>query len=122
MADLVHAHSARSERGVLKDEWGILYSSALMAQHWLLKVRMRLWRPMSPASSTAQITGVLLMAHGSPDNLDDMGAYLQHVRGGRATPQALVDDIRGRYQLIGGARRAARPHTCPGESPGRATQ
>ena len=48
------------------------------------------------------MTGVLLMAHGSPDNLDDMGAYLQHVRGGRATPQALVDDIRGRYQLIGG--------------------
>ena len=40
------------------------------------------------ASSTAQITGVLLMAHGSPDNLDDMGAYLQHVRGGRATTGA----------------------------------
>jgi len=54
------------------------------------------------SSSTAQITGVLLMAHGSPDNLDDMGAYLRHVRGGRATPQALVDDMRGRYQLIGG--------------------
>jgi protoporphyrin/coproporphyrin ferrochelatase len=54
------------------------------------------------SSSTAQITGVLLMAHGSPDSLDDMGAYLQHVRGGRATPQALVDDMRGRYQLIGG--------------------
>jgi ferrochelatase len=46
--------------------------------------------------------GVLLMAHGSPDNLDDMAAYLRHVRGGRPTPQALVDDIRGRYQLIGG--------------------
>jgi len=48
--------------------------------------------------------GVLLMAHGSPDNLDDMGAYLQHVRGGRVTPQVLVDDIRGRYQLIGDVR------------------
>jgi ferrochelatase len=48
------------------------------------------------------MTGVLLMAHGSPDNLDDMGPYLQHVRGGRTTPQALVDEIRGRYQLIGG--------------------
>jgi protoporphyrin/coproporphyrin ferrochelatase len=52
--------------------------------------------------STAQTTGVLLMAHGSPDHLDDMAAYLQHVRGGRPTPQALVDDIRGRYRLIGG--------------------
>jgi ferrochelatase len=54
------------------------------------------------ASQTAQTTGVLLMAHGSPDSLDDMAAYLQHVRGGRPTPQALVDDIRGRYGLIGG--------------------
>jgi ferrochelatase len=51
---------------------------------------------------TAQLTGVLLMAHGSPDSLDDMAAYLQHVRGGRPTPQTLVDDIRGRYRLIGG--------------------
>jgi protoporphyrin/coproporphyrin ferrochelatase len=53
-------------------------------------------------SPTAQLTGVLLMAHGSPDHLDDMAAYLQHVRGGRPTPQALVDDIRERYRLIGG--------------------
>jgi ferrochelatase len=51
---------------------------------------------------TAQMTGVLLMAHGSPDHLDDMAAYLQHVRGGRPTPQTLVDDMRGRYALIGG--------------------
>ena len=55
-----------------------------------------------PSSSMPQVIGVLLMAHGSPDNLDDMAAYLQHVRGGRPTPPALVDDIRGRYQLIGG--------------------
>jgi ferrochelatase len=51
---------------------------------------------------TTQLTGVLLMAHGSPDTLDDMAAYLQHVRGGRPTPPALVDDIRERYRLIGG--------------------
>jgi ferrochelatase len=30
-----------------------------------------------------------------------MAAYLQHVRGGRPTPQALVEDIQGRYRLIG---------------------
>jgi protoporphyrin/coproporphyrin ferrochelatase len=53
-------------------------------------------------SPTTELTGVLLMAHGSPDHLDDMAAYLQHVRGGRPTPQTLVDDIRGRYALIGG--------------------
>jgi ferrochelatase len=54
------------------------------------------------ATSTPPLTGVLLMAHGSPNSLDDMAAYLQHVRGGRPTPQALVEDIRGRYALIGG--------------------
>jgi protoporphyrin/coproporphyrin ferrochelatase len=54
------------------------------------------------SAPTPPIIGVLLMAHGSPDSLDDMAAYLQHVRGGRATPQTLVDDIRGRYRLIGG--------------------
>jgi ferrochelatase len=57
--------------------------------------------PMTSAP-TVQLTGVLLMAHGSPDNLDDMAAYLQHVRGGRPTPQALVEEIRQRYRLIGG--------------------
>jgi ferrochelatase len=54
------------------------------------------------STPTAQLTGILLMAHGSPDSLDDMAAYLQHVRGGRPTPPALVDDIRERYRLIGG--------------------
>jgi ferrochelatase len=56
----------------------------------------------STTSPPAQVIGVLLMAHGSPDSLGDMAAYLQHVRGGRPTPQALVDDIRERYRLIGG--------------------
>jgi ferrochelatase len=55
-----------------------------------------------PSSSMPQVIGVLLMAHGSPDHLDDMAAYLQHVRGGRPTPQALVDEMRERYALIGG--------------------
>jgi ferrochelatase len=56
----------------------------------------------APSSSVPQVIGVLLMAHGSPDHLDDMAAYLQHVRGGRPTPQALVDEMRERYALIGG--------------------
>jgi protoporphyrin/coproporphyrin ferrochelatase len=55
-----------------------------------------------PSSPMPQVIGVLLMAHGSPDHLDDMVAYLQHVRGGRPTPQALVDEMRERYALIGG--------------------
>jgi ferrochelatase len=54
------------------------------------------------AATPTQVIGVLLMAHGSPDSLDDMAPYLQLVRGGRPTPPALVDEIREHYRLIGG--------------------
>jgi ferrochelatase len=45
---------------------------------------------------------VLLMAYGGPDSLDDIEPYLLDVRGGRATPAALVEEVRERYALIGG--------------------
>lgn len=45
---------------------------------------------------------VLLMAYGSPENLDDMEAYLLDIRGGRPTPPALVEEMRQRYIDIGG--------------------
>lgn len=45
---------------------------------------------------------VLLMAYGGPDSLDDIRPYLLDVRGGRETPEALVEEIRERYALIGG--------------------
>lgn len=46
--------------------------------------------------------GVLLMAHGSPDSLEEVGPFLDYVRGGRPTPQALVEEIREHYRRIGG--------------------
>ena len=46
--------------------------------------------------------GVLVMAYGGPDSLDDVAAYLQDIRGGRPTPPALVEEIRARYRQIGG--------------------
>lgn len=46
--------------------------------------------------------GVLLMAYGSPDNMDDLEAYLLDIRGGRPTPPELVQEIRERYIEIGG--------------------
>ena len=49
-----------------------------------------------------QTTGVLLMAYGSPDSLDQMEAYLLDVRGGRPTPPSLVEEIKHRYAQIGG--------------------
>lgn len=54
------------------------------------------------ATSAEETTGVLLMAYGSPDNVDDLEAYLLDVRGGRVTPASLVAEIRERYLQIGG--------------------
>jgi ferrochelatase len=51
---------------------------------------------------TTPPTAVLLMAYGSPDDLDDMEAYLLDIRGGRPTSPQLVEEIRRRYALIGG--------------------
>jgi ferrochelatase len=47
-------------------------------------------------------TAVLLLAYGGPDSLDDVPAYLADIRGGRPTPQALIDEITHRYAQIGG--------------------
>jgi ferrochelatase len=47
-------------------------------------------------------TAVILLAYGGPDSLDDIPAYLLDIRGGRHTPQSLIDEITERYQLIGG--------------------
>ncbi len=47
-------------------------------------------------------TAVLLLAYGGPDSLADIPAYLADIRGGRPTPQALVDEITHRYAQIGG--------------------
>ncbi|HHY56779.1 MAG TPA: ferrochelatase [Chloroflexi bacterium] len=45
---------------------------------------------------------VLLLAYGGPDSLADIPAYLLDIRGGRATPQDLLDEICHRYAAIGG--------------------
>jgi len=46
--------------------------------------------------------GVLLMAHGTPDSLDDLPEYLRLVRGGRPPSAALIEEMRHNYQAIGG--------------------
>lgn len=47
-------------------------------------------------------TGVLLVAHGTPTSLDDIPQFLSNIRRGRPTPQAIVDEVRRRYEVIGG--------------------
>jgi ferrochelatase len=46
--------------------------------------------------------GLLLMAYGSPDSLEDMEAYLLDIRSGRPTSKELVQEIKERYAEIGG--------------------
>jgi protoporphyrin/coproporphyrin ferrochelatase len=48
------------------------------------------------------MTGVLLMAHGTPTSLDEMPEYLRLVRGGRPASPELVEEMRHNYQAIGG--------------------
>ncbi len=46
-------------------------------------------------------TAVLLLAHGSPENPDQVPEFLRYVTGGRSLPPHVVEEIRRRYSLIG---------------------
>jgi len=46
-------------------------------------------------------TAVLLVAHGSPENPDQIPEFLGYVTGGRALPPSVIEEIRHRYSLIG---------------------
>ncbi len=45
--------------------------------------------------------GVVLMTYGSPRDLDDVGAYITRVRGGREPSTDLLTEFRRRYAVIG---------------------
>ncbi len=47
--------------------------------------------------------GVLLLAHGAPERVEDVESYLSYVRGGRPGSQQVVDEVRHRYAEIGGS-------------------
>lgn len=51
---------------------------------------------------------VLLLAHGTPGNVDEIPEYLRNVVSGRPMPQAVIEEIQHRYSLIG---------SPPGHSP-----
>ena len=54
----------------------------------------------APVGSSAK-TAVLLLAHGSPENPDQIPEFLSYVTGGRAAAAEVVEEIRHRYSLIG---------------------
>jgi ferrochelatase len=49
----------------------------------------------------ADRSAVLLLAHGTPDTLDEIPEYLRNVTGGRPMPESVIEEIRHRYSLIG---------------------
>jgi protoporphyrin/coproporphyrin ferrochelatase len=46
--------------------------------------------------------GLLVMAYGGPNNLDEVEPYLMDVRGHRSTAPEIVHEVRERYREIGG--------------------
>lgn len=46
--------------------------------------------------------GVLLMAYGGPNSLDELPGYLADIRSGRPTTAAVLNEMRHNYELIGG--------------------
>jgi len=44
---------------------------------------------------------VLLLAHGTPESVEQIPEYLRNVTGGRPLPQPVVEEIQRRYALIG---------------------
>jgi len=44
---------------------------------------------------------ILLLAHGSPDRVEDIPEYLRNVTGGRPLPEPIVREVEQRYRLIG---------------------
>jgi protoporphyrin/coproporphyrin ferrochelatase len=48
------------------------------------------------------MTGVLLMAYGTPSSVDEVEAFYTHIRGGRPPTPELLANLRGRYEAVGG--------------------
>ena len=44
---------------------------------------------------------VLLIAHGSPERVEDIPAFLQNISRGRPMPEAVIKEVQHRYSLIG---------------------
>lgn len=53
--------------------------------------------------SSRAVAGVLLVAHGTVDSLEDLPPFLANIRRGHAAPPELVAEVRRRYEAIGGS-------------------
>jgi len=46
-------------------------------------------------------TGLLLLAHGTPDSVSEIPEYLSNVTGGRLVPDSVIEEVKHRYRVIG---------------------
>jgi ferrochelatase len=53
------------------------------------------------AIDRASRQAILLLAHGSPDRVEDIAEYLRNVTGGRPLPEPIVREVEHRYRQIG---------------------
>jgi protoporphyrin/coproporphyrin ferrochelatase len=51
----------------------------------------------------ADRSAILLLAHGTPDSVDEIPEYLSNVTSGRPMPAAVIEEVRHRFSLIGGS-------------------
>ncbi len=54
-------------------------------------------------SSSFAGCGVLLTAHGSVESLDDLPHFLSRIRRGRPVPVEVLEEVKRRYQAVGGS-------------------
>jgi ferrochelatase len=55
-----------------------------------------------PGTFGARHLGVLVMAYGGPESLDELPGYLADIRLGRPTPRAVLEEVTESYRAIGG--------------------
>lgn len=63
---------------------------------------------------------IVLLAHGAPERLEDIPAYLLKVRSGRPLPEAAVQEMVERYKRVGGGSPLLRQTTRQAEALARA--
>jgi len=63
---------------------------------------------MAEFSHASDRWGVLLLAHGAPERVDDVPEFLLKLRGGRPLPPPAVEEITNRYRLVS-ERQGGRP-------------
>jgi len=50
----------------------------------------------------SETLGVLVMAYGSPESLEEVPAYFTHIRGGRPPSPSALEELTERYRALGG--------------------